>query len=224
MADWDINRITAATDELLRTTENPRHRAILTNYRRHALLEVSGRYEEILVPEMTIEHPVYRLTEGPATLVLDAHQQVHDFYAMLSAAGAIVMGPAEEELVVADWGFASECMFHHLMPAGCSCRARTSVLAPPAAHVLLEHQPGAAQHRRPRVRECLLDGRPDEERQVPVAHLGGQRVERREPEALQRVGARHRLDDPQDRPVVTRLRLQHRAVHHRSSARHYLPP
>jgi hypothetical protein len=35
---------------------------------------------------------------------------------MLSGAGAIVMGPAEEELVVADWGFASECMFHHFMP------------------------------------------------------------------------------------------------------------
>jgi len=116
MADWDITRITAATDALLGTTENPRHRAILANYRRHALLEVSGRYPEILVPEMTIEHPVYRLTEGPETLVLDGMQAVHDFYAMLSGAGAIVMGPAEEELVVADWGFASECMFHHFMP------------------------------------------------------------------------------------------------------------
>jgi hypothetical protein len=116
MSDWDLTRITAATDELLRTTENPRHRAILTNYRRHALLEVSGRYEEILVPEMTIAEPVYRLTEGPHTLVLDGYQAVHDFYAMLSAAGAIVMGPVDEELVVADWGFASECMFHHFMP------------------------------------------------------------------------------------------------------------
>jgi hypothetical protein len=116
MADWDITRITAATDELLRTTENPVHRAILANYRRHALLEVSGLYEDILAPEMTVEHPVYRLTEGPATIVLDGRRQVHDFYAMLSAAGAIVMGPAEEKLVVADWGFASECMFHHFMP------------------------------------------------------------------------------------------------------------
>ena len=116
MSDWDLTRITAATDELLRTTENPRHRAILTNYRRHALLEVSGRYKEILVPEMTIAHPVYRLTEGPQTLVLDGHQAVHDFYAMLSGVGAIVMGPVDEELVVADWGFASECMFHHFMP------------------------------------------------------------------------------------------------------------
>ena len=116
MSDWDLTRITAATDELLRTTENPRHRAILANYRRHALLEVSGRYEEILVPEMTIAQPVYRLTEGPQTLVLDGYQAVHDFYAMLSAAGAIVLGPVDVELVVAVWGFASECMFHHFRP------------------------------------------------------------------------------------------------------------
>ncbi len=116
MSDWDLINITAATDALLRTTENPRHRAILSNYRRHALLEVSGRYEEILTPEMTIAEPVYRLTEGPHTLVLDGYQAVHDFYAGLSAVGAIVMGPVDEEIVVADWGFASECMFHHLMP------------------------------------------------------------------------------------------------------------
>jgi hypothetical protein len=116
MAEWDITRITAATDELLRTVENPRHRAILNNYRRHALLEVSGRHEEILTPEMTVAHPVYRLTEGSHTIVLDGHQQVHDFYAGLVTVGAIVMGPVDEELVVADWGFASECMFHHFMP------------------------------------------------------------------------------------------------------------
>jgi hypothetical protein len=116
MAEWDITRITAATDELLRTVENPRHRAILTNYRRHALLEVSGRYEEILTPDMTVVHPVYRLTEGAQTIVLDGHQEVRDFYAGLVAVGAIVMGPVDEQLVVADWGFASECMFHHFMP------------------------------------------------------------------------------------------------------------
>jgi hypothetical protein len=116
MADWDLTRITAATDELLRTTENPRHRAILTNYRRHALLEVSGLYQGILTPEMTIEHPVYRLTEGPETIVLDGLQAVGDFYAMLGREGATVMGPVDEEIVVADWGFASECMFHHFLP------------------------------------------------------------------------------------------------------------
>ena len=116
MGEWDITRITAATDELLRTVDNPRHRAILSNYRRHALLEVSGRYEEILTPAMTVAHPVYRLTEGAHAIVLDGRDQVRDFYAGLVAAGAIVMGPVDEELVVADWGFASECMFHHFMP------------------------------------------------------------------------------------------------------------
>jgi hypothetical protein len=144
MAEWEITRITAATDELLRTTENPRHRAILRNYRRHALLEVSGLFEGILTPEMTVEHPVYRLTEGPETLVLDGHRAVHDFYAMLSSAGATVMGPAEEELVVADWGFASECMFHHFMP-GRLLQATEDIDDPDAIyvvrHVLCFHWP-----------------------------------------------------------------------------------
>jgi hypothetical protein len=38
---------------------NPRSKAILENYRRHANLEVCGLYEQILTPEMTVEHPVY---------------------------------------------------------------------------------------------------------------------------------------------------------------------
>ena len=37
--------------------DNPRHRAILKNYRRHGLLEVAGRYKELLAPDMTVEHP-----------------------------------------------------------------------------------------------------------------------------------------------------------------------
>jgi hypothetical protein len=33
-----------SVDEIIRATENPRHRAILLNYRRHGLLEVSQRW------------------------------------------------------------------------------------------------------------------------------------------------------------------------------------
>ncbi len=51
-------------DDLIDTLENPRHRKILINYRRHGLLEVSGRYEELLAPNMTVPHPHYRLFEG----------------------------------------------------------------------------------------------------------------------------------------------------------------
>ena len=68
---YDIRRLTLAADNLLETNTNPRHRRILSNYRRHAMLEVSGRYEEIFTPEMTVEHPFYRISSADGVLELD---------------------------------------------------------------------------------------------------------------------------------------------------------
>ena len=45
----------------LECIENPFHRAILKNYFRHLLLEISGYWDQILVPELTIDEPVYRI-------------------------------------------------------------------------------------------------------------------------------------------------------------------
>jgi hypothetical protein len=131
MAEWDITRITAATDELLRTVENPRHRAILGNYRRHALLEVSGRYEEILTPAMTVAHPVYRLTEGPHTIVLDGHDQVREFYAGLVAAGAIVMGRSTRSSSSPTGASPPNACSTTSWPGGCSWTSRTSTIPTP---------------------------------------------------------------------------------------------
>ena len=55
----DITKLTLAADRLLATLTNRRHVAMVSNYRRHAMLEVSGRYEEILIPGMTVEEPEY---------------------------------------------------------------------------------------------------------------------------------------------------------------------
>jgi hypothetical protein len=64
---------------------------------------------QLLTPQgERVQHPGHAFDGGD--------DQVRDFYAGLVGAGAIVMGPVDEELVVADWGFASECMFHHFMP------------------------------------------------------------------------------------------------------------
>ena len=46
----------AGLEKQLENVDNPRHRAILKNYRRHGLLEVAGRYQELLAPDMTVEH------------------------------------------------------------------------------------------------------------------------------------------------------------------------
>ena len=57
--------------QLMATTQDERHRKMLTNYCRHAMLEVSGRWEEILVPEMMVPHPRYRINFGGQEIVMD---------------------------------------------------------------------------------------------------------------------------------------------------------
>src|SRR5690349_14628411 len=59
MAKKDIAVTISAATNLLKTLENPLHRRILENYRRHAILEVCGDWEQIFDPEMTVEHPIY---------------------------------------------------------------------------------------------------------------------------------------------------------------------
>ena len=60
MITRDITKTNRAVRDLLDRTENPRHRFLLmvttgTN------LEMAGRYEEILAPDMMVEDPVYHL-------------------------------------------------------------------------------------------------------------------------------------------------------------------
>ena len=75
----DIRRLTQAADTLLKTATNPRHRQILSNYRRHAMLEVSRRYKEIFTPEMTVEDPFYRITSADGVLEFHGLEAVRGF-------------------------------------------------------------------------------------------------------------------------------------------------
>lgn len=102
-------------DEMLKQTDNPRHRAMIKNYRRHAMLEVAGRWQEILGPGMLVEHPVYRVFEGGRSLLLDGREQVAGFYEAFAASGATVFGPLHEQMFVSDSGLALESYFgNHL--------------------------------------------------------------------------------------------------------------
>ena len=113
---YDIRRLTLAADTLLETNTNPRHRRILSNYRRHAMLEVSGRYEEIFTPEMTVEHPFYRNSSADGVLELDGLEAVQGFYQSLIDNNSTVMLLEHENIIVNDWGFASEALFHSFIP------------------------------------------------------------------------------------------------------------
>lgn len=114
---YDIRLLTLAADTLLKTVTNPRHRKILENYRRHAMLEVSGRYEEIFVPEMTVANPFYRVSSPDGVEELSGMEEVKEFYRSLIDTGTTVMLLEHEHLVVDDNGFASEALYNTFMTA-----------------------------------------------------------------------------------------------------------
>jgi hypothetical protein len=116
MAKLDITQLTRAADEALEVTDNPLHRQILENYRRHAILETTANWEEIFTPEMTVEHPVYHVHGGGKTDILDGRDAVMSLYAGITAAGTTVMALEDEQIAVADWGFASESFFNIYTP------------------------------------------------------------------------------------------------------------
>lgn len=78
-------------------------------------LEVGGRFDEIFAPDMTVAHPLYRVSVGGQMLILDGIDQVRGFYDGIRGAG-IVMWGTDEEVAVADWGFAAELTFNAFMP------------------------------------------------------------------------------------------------------------
>jgi hypothetical protein len=114
--DHAFTHMFASLEKQIADTDNPRHRAILKNYRLHGLLEVAGRYEELLAPDMTVEEPRYRLHEGGQSLILDGMAQVRAFYQSLVAANALVMWVNRQEIAVHDHGFAGEVEFCQFLP------------------------------------------------------------------------------------------------------------
>jgi hypothetical protein len=113
MAKKDITVQVRGHDEFLKQDLPPRHRRIIENYRRHALLEVMGEWEQIFTPEMTVEHPCYYFNISYMLgVVLDGAEAVQAVYAKLAENETSVMLVERERLAVADWGFASDSIFN----------------------------------------------------------------------------------------------------------------
>jgi hypothetical protein len=108
----DICLNAAAHDRLLDTLDNPRHRRIVANYRRHALLEVAGEWEHIFEPDMTVEEPVYVLEFGSTGGQIVRGSAVRDMYRQMKEVGANVIVVTDEQIVVGDAGFGQEAYFH----------------------------------------------------------------------------------------------------------------
>jgi hypothetical protein len=137
--EWSIANVVAEPDRLLASTENPRHRAMLANFRQHALLEIAGRWREILVPAMLVDRPVYRINEGRDAFVLDGMPAVAEFYEEMASAGLTVFAPVTEQIAVADWGLAIESHFLHHLPGRALLQKGIEIDDPDASYQLTHY-------------------------------------------------------------------------------------
>ena len=110
MAKLDITKTNDAVERLLMTTENPRHRFMLTAYYRHRYLEIGGRYEEIFSPDMMVEKPVYRFNALGTTTRLEGQDQVKGLYSMWARTHQSIFYAENEQLAVCDTFIASVAM------------------------------------------------------------------------------------------------------------------
>jgi hypothetical protein len=103
MTKFDVTQTNIAVDQMLSTTENPRHRYLLEAYNRHRYLEIAGRHAEIFDPGMTVEHPVYRfsLIDQPP-IKLDGRQEVEALYQAWTDTDQCVFYIDNEQLAVSD--------------------------------------------------------------------------------------------------------------------------
>jgi hypothetical protein len=101
---FDVTYLPRQIEALLAVTATPLHRAILKNYLRHALLEISGSWDQILVPALTIAEPVCRVAERGQVHVLTGHAAVARFYREVHARGQHVMAARTLNMAVSDFG------------------------------------------------------------------------------------------------------------------------
>ena len=103
ISQLDITEQNVAVEAVLRVTDNPRHRYLLQSYLRHRYLESAGRYEEILVPELTVDDPTYRfslISRGRFTL--QGKEQVAALYGHWTATDQCVFYVEDESVAVGD--------------------------------------------------------------------------------------------------------------------------
>ncbi len=109
MAQLDVKRLdiaetNKAVQDLIETTENPRHRYLLQAYDRHRNLEHAGRFEEIFAPEMMVENPVYRFNMiGTPPMQLEGREQVEQLYRYWADTNQSVFYIDSETVAVGDW-------------------------------------------------------------------------------------------------------------------------
>jgi len=134
---FDVTEWPRQVELFLTRTQNPLHRAILKNYFRHLLLEVSGYWDQIIVPELTIDEPMYRVGDRREMEVLSGKAAVEGFYRRAFETRQNVMGARTMNMGVEDYGVTTEAVWTHVVPG--VCLKEHVIDADPHAHYLMTH-------------------------------------------------------------------------------------
>jgi hypothetical protein len=135
---FDVTHWPLGVEKYLEQTEKPLHRAILKNYLRHLLLEVSGYWDQIIVPELTIDEPMYRVGDRDKTLVLNGKEAVESFYRETYESRINVMGARTMNMCVEDYGVTTEAYWAHIVP-GTYLHDHNADAAPDAHYLMNYH-------------------------------------------------------------------------------------
>jgi hypothetical protein len=136
---FDVTHWPLGVEKYLAQTEKPLHRAILKNYLRHLLLEVSGHWDQIVVPELTIDEPLYRVGDRGRVDVLTGKAAVEDFYRETYESRINVMGARTMNMCVEDFGVTTEAYWTHVVPGEYLCQHDHDADADPSAHYLMNY-------------------------------------------------------------------------------------
>lgn len=136
---FDVTKFPREVELYLGHTENPFHRAILKNYFRHLLLEISGYWDQILVPELTIDEPAYRIGHLGQTIVLNGRAEVESFYRKTYETGKNVMGALTMNMCVEDFGVVTEARWAEVLTGELVRDEHGIADADASAHYLLTH-------------------------------------------------------------------------------------
>jgi hypothetical protein len=130
MLNLDITKSNIGIDKLLAVTTNPRHRYILMNYSRHRYLEFSGRYDEVLAEDMTVETPVYNLHALGFNTTINGKGEVRALYKYWADTNQCIFYGENEQVAVADNFVASTVMAHQQVWGGSILSSKALGLLP----------------------------------------------------------------------------------------------
>ena len=112
MSKLDITTLMATADRMLLEVTDPLHRQMLENYRRHALSEVAGRWENIFEAGMLIEEPHYTLSFKGTGVDIKGRPALKQFYMTI---GQPVILLQDEEIFLSGSTFTSVSISNHFV-------------------------------------------------------------------------------------------------------------